>query len=118
MTTMKNKLIPTGMMTIPVVGDALTIDGLWADGWQENAEKAEAKDKDACACCGRAVKPGSGYQIWVVGGGDALAPINNWNKMNENYSAEWSAGNLGMLIVGPDCGKQIPTEYRTENLEA
>jgi hypothetical protein len=116
MTTSKNHkaiLEITGTKLLDQIGEIVLIKGLYGDDYEVNATKAEDKGMDACGCCGRAVKPGRGFDIWVINGGNGLAPTSAWPTMYD-HTGDWLAGNLGCLVVGPDCGKQIPTDYRME----
>ena len=115
MTYTKKPLEVVGTRHEDVVGELLIVDvhQLWADGWEMNAWKAEQKGMEACVCCGRAVKPGSGSRVWVVYG-DALAPVASYDEMS-NYQGDWVAGDLGSVVIGPDCAKKIPQAYRVPN---
>lgn len=111
----KNHLTVLGQRHEEVVGELLIVEGIFSaqNDWEGNSAKAEAKDMDACGCCGRAVKPGSGFRAWALYG-DALAPVANWTEMS-NYQGDWVNGDLGVLVIGPDCAKQIPDAYRERN---
>lgn len=113
MTTTKNTLEITGTRHEDVVGELLVVDGLWAQGWEIQATKAEAKGMEACVCCGRAVKPGSGSRVWVVYG-DTLAPVASYDEMSK-FQGGWVAGDQGTWSIGPDCAKKIPSGYRVPN---
>lgn len=114
MTTTKKSLEITGTSHMDVVGEMLVVDGLWADDWNLHAGKADAKGMEACVCCGRAVKPGSGSRIWLIAGNE-IAPVASYDEMIK-YEGDWVGSDLGTWAIGPDCAKNIPSEYRTKNL--
>lgn len=110
----KSCLEVIGTRMLPVVGEALIVEGIFGPAYEQNFTKAQDKGMDPCGCCGRAVKPGSGFVTWALFG-NALAPVANWEAMSR-YEGDWVAGDLGMMFVGPDCGKKIPAAYRKKNV--
>lgn len=113
MTTTKTELKVEGTRYEDVVGELLIVSGIYGEKYEENSWKAEQKDMDPCGCCGRAVKPGRGFMAWALYG-SALAPVASWDEM-EKYEGDWVRGDLGVLVFGPECGKQVPKAYRVPN---
>lgn len=93
--------VPT---TIPVPA------GLWSDHDRKdaNAARAAAADRDACTTCGRGIRPGSGWWVHAVLGGNLLLAETEW----DGYDWHVDAGYLGLLLLGPECGRKVPAAFR------
>lgn len=70
--------------------------------------KAYERGLDPCEFCGRGVRPDQGWWVHAIDGGHTLIDL------SEQYVPD--AGDMGWWILGPECGKQIPKEFRSKNL--
>ena len=94
----------------PRLGDYLK-PGRTPWSWDYN-NSDHADSHGCCIVCGKATK-GNGITVILGEGGDTLIlPENDeWQQAND-------AGYMGCWTVGPECGKDIPSEYRMAGLEA
>lgn len=77
------------------------------DRQQANRARAQERGLEPCTTCGRGVKPGSGWLVEVVDGGGQIA--------HPDHKADTSdPGYMGMWVLGPECGKHVPREFRVK----
>jgi hypothetical protein len=92
-----------------------TIDdtfGLWNERYEHNSNKAYSQGLTPCCMCGKGVKENSGFNVWVVLGGSSLLHVDEWDNQSQKQN---DAGDMGCWLVGPECGKSIPADYKTAN---
>jgi hypothetical protein len=77
---------------------------VWPDGYAQ-----EIPWDQSCVVCARKVNPGRGVWICVGAGGSVMI---HPDDITEAEDAD--PGFMGHVLVGPECGKTIPTEYRLE----
>jgi hypothetical protein len=71
-------------------------------------ESAHAESHACCIVCGRKTTTESGITVILGLGGTGLIHPEDEEK------AEWSDGGyMGVWMLGPECGKDVPDEYRT-----
>lgn len=97
-------------MSTPDSGVALieVPDDLWGiddDRKAANEDRARKAGLEPCTICGRGVKPGNGWVIEVVNGGADIAHPGLGVDQND-------PGYMGCWVLGPECGKKIPREFR------
>lgn len=91
------------MKTIPAPEALFGTD---LDRKDANEERANRAGLEPCATCGRGVR--EGWFVVVVDGGAALLHPDHW----DDPAAEADPGYMGGWILGPECGKHVPGEYR------
>lgn len=87
-----------------------TPDALWGtddDAKARNEARAHDKGLEPCATCGRGVRPGNGWLVVVIDGGAHIAAVDSEPDEND-------PGYMGAWVLGPECGKHVPSGYRTK----
>jgi hypothetical protein len=80
---------------------------VWSDKYHEHGDYHPLR----CIACGRMVKPEAAVHIVLGGGGNGLYPAEGFN---EDTAMEEDDGYLGAAVLGPECGRTIPAEYRID----
>ena len=79
----------------------------WSDAWQETDLHA-----DRCIVCGRMTKSGTTrITVELTDGGDHFVTPQDANP-------ESNPGYMGAWVVGSECSKDIPSEYRMAEVKA
>lgn len=82
----------------------------FSEDYHEALTKAR-DDFEVCVVCGKRTTRERGITVLFGLGGSALIhPEDNEEAMVED------SGYLGHFMVGPECGKKIPEEYRVKKL--
>lgn len=79
-----------------------------AERMDTNMARAYAAGLEPCATCGRGVKDGSGWLVTVTDGGAQLVHPDD----TADAQAADPAGFMGEWLLGPECGKRVPHDYR------
>jgi hypothetical protein len=77
------------------------------DAKYKREERARKNGLEPCTNCGRGVKPGNGWVVEIINGGGQAAHRDDTANPNDD-------GYMGCWVVGPECGRKIPMEYRTK----
>ena len=111
--------LPTGVGSVRDMNNSTyrTFDSsIWEQVGEETYEKrytaAIKKGLEPCTICGRGVAEGRGWGVLAVNGGDFLA-VDQWDSWETDQTVD-HAGDMGFWLLGPECGKRIPSEYRKE----
>jgi len=81
--------------------------GIDEDRKAANEDRAYDKGLEPCATCGRGVRPGNGWTVEVIDGGNNIA--------HPGLGADTSdPGYMGVWVLGPECGRHVPREFRTK----
>ncbi len=94
----------------------IEVPQMWGNEKSKEAEKSMRKRQvkaskaglETCEFCGRGVRQGFGWWVHAVNGGTTLIDL------SEQYVDE--GGDMGWWMLGPECGKQIPKEFRSRKL--
>jgi hypothetical protein len=78
----------------------------FSDDYHEKVSKAK-NDYEVCIVCGRRTTTDRGIRLILGSGGTGLVPPHLYD---EAYTSD--SGFMGGFMVGPECGKKIPSEYR------
>lgn len=81
--------------------------GIDDDRKAANETRARDRDLEPCTTCGRGVKPGNGWLVEVIDGGAHIAAPG----LGPDTTAP---GYMGVWVLGPECGKHVPREFRTK----
>jgi hypothetical protein len=76
----------------------------WGDEYQASKY---ADDYECCIVCGRRTTSERGIAVVLGGGSDSLIDPRD---MIEAEDAD--PGFMGVWLIGPECGRRIPVEYR------
>jgi len=92
----------------PDISEFLRADqGAWSETYHEKRERSDADEISLCVVCGR--KTIAGKRILVTLG------LSNTNLIHPDDVAavmDSDPGFMGTWALGPECGKNIPAEYR------
>lgn len=87
-------------------------EGMWStdlavqERVEANRVRAEDKGLEPCEICGRGVAVGKGWVIEVADGGAAVVRPGTADVNDPGYMGSW--------VLGPECGKHVPAEFRTK----
>ena len=76
----------------------------WGEEYQNSPN---ANGYECCLACGRRTVEGRGYTVILGLGGSRLI-----HPDDEQAAEQHDLGYMGVWMVGPECGKRIPKEYR------
>jgi hypothetical protein len=95
----------------PTHGWGPDLDEVLAEGrhaWSDDyAASKHADEFECCIVCGRKTTRERGIPVLLGGGGSSLLDARD---MIEAEDAD--PGFMGVWLVGPECGKRIPAQYR------
>jgi hypothetical protein len=80
--------------------------------YEKRYASAQNKGLEPCTICGRGVAEGKGFLVMGINGGDFLA-ADQWEAWEADTNAD-HAGDMGYWILGSECGKKIPADYRKQ----
>ena len=78
----------------------------WGEGYHDSQYSG---DFECCVACGRRTTEGKGITVVLGGGGAELL-----DPADIDEAAHNDPGFMGMWLVGPECGKKIPADFRKE----
>lgn len=112
--------IPTGVGNNGYMSNSTTYSthsaSIWTEVGEETYEKryaaAQKKELEPCTICGRGVAEGKGFLVMAINGGEFLA-TDQWEAWEADKNVD-HAGDMGYWILGSECGKKIPADYRKQ----
>lgn len=82
-----------------------------SQAWNTRYGKARDAGLPNCEACGRGVAEGKGFWVNVVEGGMVLA-ADQWEAWENDETVDHSGDMGDGWILGPECGKKLPAEFR------
>jgi hypothetical protein len=82
----------------------------WSDAYNDSKH---TDSFECCIVCGKRTTQDKGIAVVLGAGGQTLVHPTDADEAESNDN-----GFMGMWLVGPECGKAIPTEYRWQGVMA
>lgn len=92
--------------------EAAIWDEVGAETYEKRYLSAQNKGLEPCTICGRGVAEGKGFLVMAVNGGQFLE-AQQWDAWEADTTVN-HAGDMGYWILGSECGKKIPANFRKE----